>query len=133
MIMRKAKLDVSESRVGSRDRFVRSTRVPRFKRKAASTAATGAPSESLAHAKCKWCPTVFAPRTTGGKPQRFCSKKCRHEYQAGLDAFAEQMISDGRASIKDLKSARKAKLAKQPSATRKARPRVKRRKSRPNE
>jgi endogenous inhibitor of DNA gyrase (YacG/DUF329 family) len=44
---------------------------------------------------CPWCEHPFTPRRTGGKPQRFCSERCRREYERELRAWARARIADG--------------------------------------
>ncbi len=47
---------------------------------------------------CAWCGTPFAPRVTGGLPQRFCSaasRNCRHEIRQAPVAWAEQKLANG--------------------------------------
>ncbi len=55
---------------------------------------------------CPWCATQFTPRTSGGKPQRFCSARCRREHEAGLQAWARDQEAAGRVTKADLQRAR---------------------------
>ncbi len=50
-------------------------------------------------ALCTWCGTAYEPRDNGGKPQRFCSKDCRHDFFAACRAWAAREFEDGRSKI----------------------------------
>ena len=56
---------------------------------------------------CLWCDGPFTPRTTGGKPQRFCSERCRRDLDSGCRAWAEQAVSSGLLPVSALKDALK--------------------------
>ncbi len=56
-------------------------------------------------ALCTWCGTAYVPRNNGGKPQRFCSKDCRHDFFAACRAWAAREFEAGRVSVKDLQGA----------------------------
>ncbi len=55
---------------------------------------------------CPWCGSSFAPRGSGGKPQRFCSPRCRREHEAGLQAWARDQEAAGRVTRDDIQRAR---------------------------
>ena len=55
---------------------------------------------------CPWCGKAFGRRSTGGKPQRFCSMRCRRAMDAGLRAWAHEQFAMGRVSITELQRAR---------------------------
>ncbi len=55
---------------------------------------------------CAWCGMAFAQRGTGGKPQKFCSTRCRREMDAGLRAWAQDQLAAGRVTIAELQRAR---------------------------
>ena len=55
---------------------------------------------------CPWCGEAFGRRSSGGKPQRFCSMRCRRAMDAGLRAWAQQQFAMGRVSIAELQRAR---------------------------
>jgi endogenous inhibitor of DNA gyrase (YacG/DUF329 family) len=44
---------------------------------------------------CPWCERPFTPRSTGGKPQRFCSERCRRALERELRAWAREQVADG--------------------------------------
>ncbi len=54
---------------------------------------------------CMWCGDPFTPRTTGGKPQRFCSERCRRDFDSGCRAWAEQAVASGLLPVLALKHA----------------------------
>ncbi len=61
---------------------------------------------STSERPCPWCGTRFTPRTSGGKPQRFCSTRCRREHEAGLQAWARDQEAAGRVTKADIQRAR---------------------------
>jgi hypothetical protein len=44
---------------------------------------------------CPWCERLFTPRRNGGKPQRFCSERCRRAFERELRAWARERVADG--------------------------------------
>jgi hypothetical protein len=54
---------------------------------------------------CPWCERAFSPRLTGGKPQRFCSVRCRREFHAAARAWALAAIDAGTLSATMLRAA----------------------------
>jgi len=44
---------------------------------------------------CPWCERPFIPRSTGGRPQRFCCERCRRAYERELRAWARNQIAAG--------------------------------------
>ena len=55
---------------------------------------------------CPWCGEAFGRRSSGGKPQRFCSMRCRRAMDAGLRAWAHEQFAMGRVLIAELQRAR---------------------------
>ena len=53
---------------------------------------------------CVWCGVPYTPRTNGGKPQRFCSEKCRVEFHRGCRLWAEQLVWSGELPVSALKN-----------------------------
>jgi hypothetical protein len=41
---------------------------------------------------CAWCGASFTPRKTGGKVQRFCSRRCRTRFHAACRLWAEEQV-----------------------------------------
>ena len=66
----------------------------------------GTGAEAMTRRTCPWCGTQFTPRTSGGKPQRFCSPRCRREHEAGLQAWARDQEAAGRVTVADIQRAR---------------------------
>ncbi len=54
---------------------------------------------------CKWCGNSFEPRGNGGKPQRFCSKDCRENFNTACRIWAAGEYEAERVSIFDLRTA----------------------------
>ena len=48
---------------------------------------------------CTWCGTAYAPRSNGGKPQEFCSKDCRQNFNTACRIWAAQEYRAERLSI----------------------------------
>jgi hypothetical protein len=46
-------------------------------------------------AACVWCRRRFTPRSTGGRPQRFCCQRCRRAYERELRVWARDQIAAG--------------------------------------
>ena len=44
---------------------------------------------------CEWCGNSFAPRTNGGKPQRFCSGDCRKQFHAACRLWGQDQGERG--------------------------------------
>ena len=55
---------------------------------------------------CEWCDNSFAPRTNGGKPQRFCSAHCRRDLEHSLRAWAQKQLAEGRVTVAELQRPR---------------------------
>jgi len=51
---------------------------------------------------CDWCGRAFL-RHRGGKPQRFCSTRCRHDLDAAVRAYVARQLAAGQITIDDLK------------------------------
>jgi len=60
---------------------------------------------------CLWCRQGFAYRRTGGSPQRFCSRTCRHDFHTAARRWISAALDHGRLSIEDLKKAPEAPAA----------------------
>ncbi len=54
---------------------------------------------------CTWCGKPFAPRTTGGKRQRFCSEECRNEFHRACRFWAAEQVWRGVLAVSSLKHA----------------------------
>ncbi len=54
---------------------------------------------------CLWCDEPFTPRATGGKRQRFCSERCRRDFDRGRRAWAELAVSSELLPVSALKHA----------------------------
>ena len=54
---------------------------------------------------CMWCGEPFTPRKTGGKPQRFCSDRCRKEFHRACRIWAEAQVWFGELPVSALKHA----------------------------
>ena len=52
---------------------------------------------------CLWCDAAFAPRATGGKPQRFCSQICRHAFHTACRIWAVRAFETGKLSGTELR------------------------------
>src|SRR5215472_3016703 len=59
---------------------------------------------------CSWCRQGFAPRDTGGKPQRFCSERCRRAFDAGGRRWVAAALADGTLTVDELVHPGAAKL-----------------------
>ena len=55
---------------------------------------------------CPWCGTSFMPRSDGGKPQRFCSSRCRRALDRALRAWARDQLTEGRVTVAELQRER---------------------------
>jgi hypothetical protein len=53
-----------------------------------SSGASSRPERCVGVRRCHWphCDRVFVPRTTGGKPQKWCSPRCRELAKAAARA-----------------------------------------------
>ncbi len=60
---------------------------------------------------CLWCRRGFAPRRTGGSPQRFCSRTCRNNFNTAARRWVRAAVDHGRLSVEDLKKAPEAPAA----------------------
>jgi hypothetical protein len=57
-------------------------------------------------APCPWCGRTFAPRTTGGHAQVYCSQPCRRAYDAAGRKFVATAIASGTLTVDALKATR---------------------------
>jgi hypothetical protein len=51
---------------------------------------------------CSWCSGPFTPRTTGGRPQRFCSERCRRASEKAMREWAQAELAAGRVTLAEL-------------------------------
>ena len=54
---------------------------------------------------CFWCGTAFAPRTSGGSPQRFCRPSCRRAFGDAARRWATVAVERGLITVATLKAA----------------------------
>ena len=55
--------------------------------------------------RCLWCEREFQRRTSGGTPQRFCSKGCRYDFHRAARKWAMKAIDAGLLTVASLKNA----------------------------
>lgn len=53
---------------------------------------------------CFWCSRAFTRRTTGGKPQRFCSPRCRRALDAAGRRYIRDALAGGTLTLAALQS-----------------------------
>jgi hypothetical protein len=53
---------------------------------------------------CFWCSRAFWPRTSGGRPQRFCSPHCRRAIDAAGRRYIHDTLTSGTLTIADLRN-----------------------------
>ncbi len=53
---------------------------------------------------CIWCATEFNPRSTGGKPQRFCSTPCRRAFDIASRKWISGGIENGTITVAELRN-----------------------------
>jgi hypothetical protein len=51
---------------------------------------------------CAWCSHLFTARRTGGKPQRFCSERCRRASEKAMRNWAREQLTEGRVTLAEL-------------------------------
>jgi hypothetical protein len=56
--------------------------------------------------RCPWCRKTFTPRSRGGRPQRYCSPKCRRTLERALRAWAMRQLAAGGVTAALLQRAR---------------------------
>jgi hypothetical protein len=54
-------------------------------------------------ANCVWCDCKFAPRNSGGSPQRFCSADHRRAFHIAAHQFVLAEFTAGRVSVSTIK------------------------------
>ena len=54
---------------------------------------------------CTWCGTAYELRSNGGKPQRFCSKDCRENFNTACRIWAAAEYKAEQVSIVTLRTA----------------------------
>lgn len=64
------------------------------------------PNNPLLSAFCPWCERRFSLRRTGGKPQRFCSERCRRAEEWAVRGWAQHQLAAGRVTIAEIKRGR---------------------------
>ena len=52
--------------------------------------------------ECKLCRTNFVPRKTGGSPKKFCTKKCKNEFESYCNQYSKKLIEDNYISMTEL-------------------------------
>ncbi len=55
-------------------------------------------------ANCFWCQKEFKLRTSGGKPQRFCTKAHRETYFSACRKYTDNLVRQGKLTIELLKA-----------------------------
>ena len=51
---------------------------------------------------CPWCSGYLPERANRGSPRRFCSTKCRHQFQSAERRFTQELIQRGFLTAEDL-------------------------------
>ena len=51
---------------------------------------------------CTWCRRGFRRRLTGGRPQVFCSERCRRSHDTAGRRWVSAALADGRLSVDEL-------------------------------
>ena len=54
--------------------------------------------------KCQWCQNNYPPRSTGGSPQKFCSKGCKRLFEKSIRQWAYDEHSKGLINLSKLQS-----------------------------
>ena len=54
--------------------------------------------------KGKLCKSGSTPRITGGSPQKFCTKKCKNEFERYCKQYSNKLLDNNYISIKELKN-----------------------------
>jgi hypothetical protein len=49
----------------------------------------------IAPGTCTWCGSLFNPRKTGGRAQRFCSARCRMRFHTACRLWGEKQVRRG--------------------------------------
>ena len=52
--------------------------------------------------KCKFCETLFVPRTTGGSQKKFCNKNCKDKFHSHCKQYSRKLFEQNRISIEEL-------------------------------
>lgn len=60
---------------------------------------------------CAWCQRGFVPRDDGGKPQRFCSARCRRAFDAAGRSWVGTALAQRRLGVDELVIAAAARRA----------------------
>src|SRR5215469_2405530 len=53
---------------------------------------------------CRWCDSLFGPRQTGGRAQRFCRPSCRRAFHAAARNWALGAIVNGTLGVEDIRN-----------------------------
>jgi hypothetical protein len=62
------------------------------------------PEPSRTKPQCLWCGRAFAPRTTGGSPQRFCSTGHRQAFWVAARRWIMRAVQANLLSVESLKA-----------------------------
>ena len=63
--------------------------------------------------QCKWCQRDYTPRSSGGSPQKFCSRECKHLFEKSIRQWAYNEHTKGSLNLSELQhmhSSKKEKL-----------------------
>ena len=52
---------------------------------------------------CPWCTHLFEPMKRGAHEKKFCSKKCKGEFETAARRYAYRAIETGMLSMEELK------------------------------
>jgi hypothetical protein len=64
------------------------------------------PADASPAGPCAWCSGPLTPRTTGGRPQRFCTQACRRASEKAMRQWAKGELAAGRVTIAQLQRER---------------------------
>ena len=51
--------------------------------------------------QCEWCEDKYSPRTTGGSPQKFCSKQCKRFFEKSIRQWAYIQHAQGNLNLSE--------------------------------
>jgi len=54
--------------------------------------------------QCEWCQRDYTPRSSGGSPQKFCSKKCKHLFEKSIRRWAYIQHAQGKLNLSELQN-----------------------------
>jgi len=52
--------------------------------------------------QCEWCQKDYLPRNSGGSPQKFCSKQCKHFFEKSIRQGAYNELTKGSLNLSEL-------------------------------